>query len=1047
MTARSRVPEGVQLLEFDGALRARLIGPHRGGRVTAVAGHLTDPQVFYFGHCAGGVWKTSDGGRFWENISDGYFRTGAVGALAVADSDPNVLFVGMGETNIRGNVSHGDGVYRSTDAGRTWRNVGLPQTRHIARIRIHPRAPDQVYVAAFGHAYGPNPERGVYRSMDGGNTWQHVLFRGERVGAIDLSMDVTNPRVLYAALWEAWRTPYSLSSGGPGSGLFRTTDAGESWTELTRRPGLPSGLWGRAGVAVSPADPDRVWALVEAEDGGVFRSDDRGETWLRTTDEKRIWQRSWYFMHVFADPRHRETVWALNVQAWKSTDGGRLFQPVPTPFEDQHDLWIDPRDPRRVIEGNDGGACVSFNGGATWSSQYNQPTAQFYHVVADDQVPYRVYGAQQDINTLSVPSRSDNAAITAADWYSVGGGESGYVAVRRDDPQIVYAGSFGGHLTQYDHRSRQVQDISVWPDDPMGWAAGDLKYRFQWTFPVVASAHDPNVLLVASQYVHRSRDAGRHWEAISPDLTRADPSTLGSSGGPIHKDNVSTEYYATIFALAESPLDARVLWAGSDDGLIHLSRDGGQTWLNVTPPELPEWSLVSILEPSPHDAATAYVAATRYKLDDFAPYVFKTSDYGVTWRGITRGFPEDDFTRVIREDPECAGLLFAGTETGMYVSTNGGEDWQPFQAGVPVTPIHDLALKRGDLVVATHGRSFWIVDDITPLRDRFDDSPAHLFKPRNTIRFRSFVGFSLPRAEGKNSRLVGPLHSTYATRPDGGEALLDAGSNPVNGVLVTYYLRDQVSVELTIHDAEGSVVSTLAEVPSDPGVHRVVWDMRYAPPVSVEGAAFWEESGAAGPLAPPGAYSVRLTRGDTVFSQPFELLVDPRVDVAREDLLEQFRLLLAIRDRLSDTHDTANRIAALRTQVATLRTQLAAPASRSAGWRARPGAAALLERLDEIDAALGSIDEQLIQRASGLSYAHPIRLNAKLAALAAVVGSADSAPTQQSRDVFAELSTRLEGLLDRFHRVVEVELADLDHMLHALDVPILGPPAARRNDS
>ncbi|MBV9546177.1 MAG: glycosyl hydrolase, partial [Chloroflexi bacterium] len=544
---------------FGAALRARLIGPHRGGRVTSVAGHPTQPQVFYFGHCAGGVWKTSDGGRFWTNISDGFFRTGAVGALAVAESDPNVLYAGMGECNIRGNVSHGDGVYGSTDGGRTWRHLGLAETRHIARIRIHPKDPERLYVAAFGHAYGPNTERGVYRSVDGGRTWQPVLQRNNHVGAIDLALDVTNPRVLFAALWEAQRSPHSLSSGGPGSGLFRSTDGGDTWAEITRTPGLPSGIWGRVGVTISPANPDRLWALVEAEEGGLFRSDDQGATWRRITDETRVAQRSWYFMHVFAHPTDPETVWCLNVQAWRSNDGGRAFEAVPTPFEDQHDLWIDPRNPHRIIEGNDGGACVSFNGGATWSSQYNQPTAQFYHVVADDRVPYRVYGAQQDINTLSVPSRSDNAAITAADWYSVGGGESGHVAVRLGDPNTVYAGSFGGHLTRYDHRTGQIRDISVWPDDPMGWGAGELKYRFQWTFPVVASRHSPDVLYATSQYVHRTRDGGSTWQTISPDLTRADPRTLEPSGGPLHKDNVSTEYYATIFAFAESPLDSDIL--------------------------------------------------------------------------------------------------------------------------------------------------------------------------------------------------------------------------------------------------------------------------------------------------------------------------------------------------------------------------------------------------------------------------------------------------------------------------------------------------------
>jgi photosystem II stability/assembly factor-like uncharacterized protein len=1010
---------------FGGALRARLIGPHRGGRVTAVVGHPTDAQVFYFGHCAGGVWRTRDGGRFWENISDGFFQTGSVGALALSEADPNVLYAGMGETNIRGNVSHGDGVYGSTDGGRTWRHLGLRDTRHIARIRVDPRDPNLVYVAALGHAYGPNPERGIYRSRDGGQTWEHVLQRSDRAGAIDLAMDVTNPRILYAACWEGQRSPYSLSSGGPGSGLLRSTDSGATWIELTRRRGLPEGLWGRAGIAVSPADPERVWALVEAEAGGLFRSDDRGDTWRRITDESRIWQRSWYFMHIFADPQDRETVWALNVQAWRSTDGGRMFQAVPTPFEDQHDLWLDPRDSRRIIEGNDGGACVSFNAGATWSSQYNQPTAQFYHVTTDDQVPYRVYGAQQDINTLSLPSRSNNAAITAADWYSVGGGESGHVAVRPGDPNTVYAGSFGGHLTRYDHRSGQLHDISVWPDDPMGWGAGDLKYRFQWTFPVVTSRHDPDVVFVTSQHVHRSRDRGMSWATISPDLTRADPRTLEPSGGPLHKDNVSTEYYATIFAFAESTLEAGVLWAGSDDGLVHLSRDDGQNWQDVTPSDLPEWAMISAIEPSPHSASTAYLAATCYKLDDFQPYLFRTTDFGASWTRISAGLPHDDFTRVIRADPDHHGLLYAGTETGVYVSFDDGELWQRLNVGLPVTPVHDLAVKDSDLIVATHGRSFWILDDVTPLHQwtpALDKQPAHLFQPRTTLRFRPFQGFSLPLAEGKNSRLIGPLHITY-TRASHGEVLLDAGANPPNGVLITYAVRDGTTVRLSILDADGATITTIDGPPDASGLQRVVWDMRYPPPVPVEGATFWDEGGAAGPLAPPGPYRVQLATADAVETQPFDIQTDPRVDVSREALIEQFAFLLEVRDRLSDTHATANRIAALRRQIG--------------AWRERADAAPLFSDLENLDAALAAVDQELIERSPGLSYAHPIRLNAKLAALAAMVGSADAAPTRQAREVFAELSAHLDRQLTALHALIEGDLASLNDTLRAFEVPMI----------
>jgi photosystem II stability/assembly factor-like uncharacterized protein len=1007
--------------QFEGALRARLVGPHRGGRVTGVAGHPEDTQTFYFGHCTGGVWRTTDGGRFWHNISDGYFRTGSVGALAVAESDPDVLFVGMGESNIRGNVSHGDGVYGSTDGGRSWRHLGLAETRHIARIRIHPRDPNLVYAAAFGHAYGPNAERGIYRSRDGGATWQRVLFRGERTGAIDLSMDPHNPRQLYAALWEGWRTPYGLSSGGPSSGLFHSTDGGDTWTELTHNPGLPAGIWGRSGISVSPADPDRVWALVEAEadTGGLFRSDDHGRSWRRVGDQPRIWQRSWYFMHVFAHPVDRETVWCLNVQAWKSDDAGEHFRAVPTPFEDQHDLWIDPRDPRRIIEGNDGGACVSFNGGATWTSQYNQPTAQFYHVTTDNQVPYRLYGAQQDINTLSVPSRSDNGAITAADWYAVGGGESGHVAVRFDDPNVVYSSSFGGHLLRYDRRSGQIHDISVWPDDPMGWAAGDLKYRFQWTFPVITSRYQPDVVYAGSQYVHRSRDAGASWQTISPDLTRNDPTTLGSSGGPLHQDNVSTEYYATVFSLAESPLDGQVLWAGSDDGLLHVTRDGGASWTNVTPPELPECSLISSIEPSPHTPGTAFVAATRYKLDDFQPYVYRTTDFGATWTRITSGIPADDFTRVVREDPHRQGLLYAGTETGLYVSSDAGANWQRCSFGVPVTPIHDLAVKEDDLVVATHGRSFWIVDDITPLHEIIADGPAHLFQPRDTIRFRPFHGFSLPQAEGKNSRLIGPIHVTYIATPDG-ERFLDAGANPPSGVIITYSVREAARVDLVILDSTDTEIASLQDRIVNAGVHRLVWDMRYPPPARVEGATFWEASGAEGPLAPPGEYQVRLSFGSAVETRRFVIRADPRVHASAEDLQAQFALLIDIRDRLSETHTMANRIAQLRADLAR--------------WHALPQ---VEQRLAALDRQLSEIDDALIDRSGGLSYASPIRINAKLAALSAMVGSADAAPTQQAHAVFADLSAQVAAHQQRLASL-DAAVAEVNAALRESGVGLIG---------
>jgi photosystem II stability/assembly factor-like uncharacterized protein len=1038
------------------SMRWRLIGPHRGGRVVAVAGDPQHRLVFYFGACSGGVWKTTDGGNSWENVSDGFFKTAPVGAIAVAQSDPNVIYVGMGEACLRGNVSHGDGVYRSTDGGRTWKHLGLAATRHIGRVRVHPQDPDVVYVAALGHAFGPNPERGVFRSTDGGRHWQRILFRSEDAGAIDLAMDPTNPRILYAAFYEVRRGPHFFTSGGPGSSLYKSTDGGDTWVELTDNPGLPKGVKGRIGVAVSPARPDRVWASVEAAEGGLFRSDDGGATWQRVNDEQDLRQRAWYYSHVFADPKDPETVWCLNVRCLKSTDGGRTFTAVPTPHGDNHDLWIDPNDPDRMIEGNDGGACVSFDGGASWSTLYNQPTAQFYHVTTDNQFPYRVYGAQQDNTTLSGPSFSPKGAITMNEWYDVGGGESGYIAVRPDDPSVVYAGSYS-LLTRYDHRTRQVQNITPWPENPMGWGAKDLKYRLQWTFPIHVSPHDPNVLYAGAQVVFRSRDEGMSWEVISPDLTRNDPSRMGPSGGPITKDNTSVEYYCTIFALAESPVQAGVIWAGSDDGLIHVTRDDGRTWQNVTPPQLPEWSLISIIEPSPHDAAVAYVAATRYKLDDFRPYLLKTKDFGATWETITTGIPEDDFTRVIRADPKRRGLLYAGTETGVYVSFDDGAHWESLQLNLPVVPIHDLAVKNDDLIAATHGRSFWILDDLTPLHQLTDEvrnAPAFLFQPRPTYRMKLARGFGGDPGARRAYLSTGGFVASYKLEktPDGEErrVFLDAGENPPAGVLVHYYLREKPAdeVRLAFLDAEGNLIKEFSsKAPEKPaggghgngpreprlraeaGMNRFVWDMRYPDARNVPGAIFWA-GGVSGPQAAPGTYQVRLTVGGQTYTQTFEIRKDPRVAASEADLREQFAFLIEIRDKLSATHDAVNELRSIRQQIDDW-------LKRAEG---RPEAEALAEASRPIKDKLLAIEEELIQfrsKAHEDPLNFPIKLNNKLASLAGVVASADAAPTRQAREVYAELATRIDQQLAALRAVVSEDLPAFNRLVRSLDLPAI----------
>ncbi|MFO7170333.1 MAG: glycosyl hydrolase [Chloroflexota bacterium] len=813
-----------QTEDLKGLLEWRCIGPFRGGRVVAVAGSYHDPNVFYFGAVAGGVWKTTDAGTYWECVSDGFFNTASVGALAVAPSDSNVIYAGTGETTIRIDVSYGDGVYKSTDGGRTWRHMGLADTRHIAKVRVHPENPDIVYVAALGHAFGPNEERGVFKSVDGGETWRKVLYKSPKAGAIDLTLDA-NPRIMYAAIWEAYRSFWQISSGGPDSGLWMSTDGGETWEDITRRPGLPKGTLGKIGVAASPAQPGRVWALIEhTKEGGLYRSDDYGATWERVSDNQNLVSRAWYYMHLTADPVDPDTVYVNNLAFHKSTDGGRTFFQIDTPHGDNHDLWIDPRNPQRMIQGNDGGACVSLNGGATWSTVYNQPTAQFYHVAADNRTPYYVYGTQQDNSSIAVPSRAPNLSITWQDCYVAGTGESGYIAVRPDDPNIVYVGAIGSSggggncLQRYDHRTRQIRLITTWPESTRGYGASQMKYRFAWTYPIVISPHDPNTLYIGGNMVFRSTNEGQSWEPISPDLTRNDPDKLQPTGGPVNKDAIGAETYCTVYSFCESPHERGVFWAGTDDGLIHISRDGGATWQNVTPPDLPEWTMVTMIEPSPFDPGTVYVAATRYKLDDFRPYLYKTTDYGQTWARIDAGIAEHDFTRVIRADPKRRGLLFCGTETGVYMSLDDGASWRRFQLNLPVAPIYDLLIKDDDLIAATHGRSFWILDDLSPLRqyqEEVREADAHLFQPRPTPRIAGgawddYVGGN----KGKNySSGMGVVAAFVETRtPDNAvvRRFLDSGANPPRGVVVTYWLKEapKEPLTLTFADADGNVIRT-----------------------------------------------------------------------------------------------------------------------------------------------------------------------------------------------------------------------------------------------
>jgi photosystem II stability/assembly factor-like uncharacterized protein len=1005
------------------ALRWRLIGPFRGGRSTAVAGHADQSLTYYLGTTGGGVFKTTDGGITWNPITDSTRMAGSIGAIAVAPSDPNVVYVGTGESPPRGNVSPGNGVYRSTDGGRTWRSAGLGDAGQVGAIMVHPDDPDHVYVAALGHIFGPNDQRGVFRSTDGGATWQRVLFRDARTGAVDLVMDPANPRVLYATLWQARRYPWAFESGGPGSGLFKSTDGGDTWSEITRNDGLPdSGVVGKIGVAVSPARPDRVWAIVEHEAGGVFRSDDGGRTWQRLNDERRLRQRAWYYTHIHADPKDPETVYVLNTGFYRSVDGGRTYTGIAVPHGDNHALWIAPNDPQRMINGNDGGANVSVNGGASWTRQDNQPTAQMYHAHVTNHFPYYVCGGQQDNSTICVPSRTTGGSIPTSSYYAVGGCESGFVATRPDRPDVSFAGCYGGQLDRHDRRTGQERSVAVWPDNPMGWGAAELSHRFQWTYPIVISPHDPNVLYVTSQFVHRSTNEGQSWETISPDLTRNDKTRQGPSGGPITRDNTSVEYYGTVFTLALSPRDADVLWAGSDDGRVHVTRDAGGSWTDVTPRDLPEWALISTIDASPHDAGTAYLAATRYKLDDFAPYIYKTSDYGRTWRRLVAGIPAGHFIRVVRQDAERPNLLYAGGEFGVYLSFDDGARWQSLQLNLPLTPIHDLVVEETDLVAATHGRSFWILDDVTPLRQlstQIAQKPRHLFAPRTTLRMGGGGG-------------------------GGGGGGDDAeGRNPPAGVMVHYYFREAPTeeVKLEVLDGGGAVIRTFSSKASEraerleagAGLNRFAWNLRYPDASRFDGMILWA-GGTQGPRAVPGRYQVRLTAGSWSETVGVDLVNDPRVQVSPADLQAQFDFLMRIRNRLTEANDAVTRIRNLRRDIDGVLTRMNAAGHRGRGAAADSVRALARAITDELTAAEEAI-YQTKNRSNQDPLNYPIRLNNKIAALAGVAGGADARPTDQSLAVFEELSAALQRELDRVAAVVRDRIPAFNGAVARLELP------------
>jgi photosystem II stability/assembly factor-like uncharacterized protein len=1000
---------------FDlSALHWRNIGPNRGGRSQAAAGSARRPLEYYFGATGGGLWKTTNGGVTWFPVTDGQIHSSSVGAVAVSESNPDVVYIGMGETELRGSVMQGDGVYKSTDAGKTWKHVGLADTQTAARIRIHPANPDIVYVASLGHPFGPNTERGVFRSTDGGATWKRILYRNDRAGAIDLAMDPRDPRVLYASIWDVYRTPWTLSSGGPASGLFKTTDGGDTWTEITRNPGFPKDLIGKINMSIG-ADSRRVYAMVEADDGGLFRSDDAGATWTLVNADRSIRQRAFYFSRILADPQNRDVIYAMNVEFYRSGDGGKTFRQMRTPHSDHHDLWIAPDNAQRMIASDDGGASVSTDGGKTWTLQ-QYPTAQFYHVATTIDLPYDVCGSQQDDGTACVPSDGgrNRRDLTgrAGDWmYGAGGGEAGYIAPDPKDANIFYAGDQAGIITRYDRRTGESRSINVYPLFFSGMPASALKERWQWTFPIVFSPVDPNTLYTSSQHLFKTTTRGQHWDMISPDLTRNDPNTLGDSGGPITKDQNGPEIYGTIFSIAPSRHDVNTTWTGSDDGIVSLTRDGGKNWANVTPPGMGEFNRVSLIEASPHDPAGAYVAAKRYQMDDRRPYVFRTHDYGKTWTRIVAGLPDNDYAQAIREDTLRRGLLYLGTEHGIYISFDDGDHWQSLDRNLPDTQVADVEVKPHDLIIATHGRSFYVMDNIDLLRQLNDDviaRTAYLFTPAPV------------------NRGLGPAVIDYFLRESAQRVLIDILDS--RGQMIKSF--DSAATRPRSADpddpGDGSAPAPAAGAPSArAGTNRFTWDLRYPGPVTFPGIVLRYASPSQGPMAPPGDYAVRLTANAVTQTQPLIIRRDPRLtEITDANLQEQFKLAIDLRDQTSRANQAVIRIRSLKTQI-----DKSAAQAKDSGVSGR--AAVIRSKLDEVEGDL----YQVKNRSPRDTLNYPIKLNNQLATLQQFVDMGDARPTDADYVVFQELKARLDEILKRLDSVVSADLKQLNDQLSARGAP------------
>ncbi|HEV2046892.1 MAG TPA: hypothetical protein VGQ95_09875 [Chthoniobacterales bacterium] len=1006
------------------SMQWRQIGPFRGGRALAIEGVIGEPDTYYFGAVAGGVWKTIDGGANWTPLFDKE-AISSIGAIAVALSDHNVVYAGTGEAAIRGNTTYGIGVYKSIDAGKTWKNVGLKDSRQIGALIVDPRNADVVLVAALGHAFGPNQERGIFRTTDGGKTWTKVLGKDENTGGIDVVFDPHNPNIVFASLWQARRQPWFFSSGGPGSGLYRSEDNGATWKRLEGN-GLPDGILGKIGIAVSGADSNRVYAIIEAKEGGLYRSEDAGQKWTRVNEDGRFRQRAWYFSKVYADPKAPDTVYLLNTGAFRSVDGGKTFNLLPARHGDHHGLWIDPENPNRIGNANDGGASISTDGGKTWTTQNNQPTAQFYHVAVDNAFPYHIYGAQQDNSNIGIASRTDSGVIGREDWFQAGDGECGFVVPDPRDWHIIYSNS-EGYAVRYDKTKENAQDISPLPLDNSGHGAVDLAHRFQWVAPLMLSPHNPDVLYTAAECVFKSTDHGQSWTKISEDLTRNDKTKQQPSGGPLTNDITSVEYYDTVFALAESPVKKGTLWAGTDDGLVQVTTDDGGHWANVTG-KIPEWSTISIIDPSPHDASTAYVAVDRHRLDDFKPYIFKTTDLGKTWSSIVNGIPEGSYVRAVREDPKRKGLLYAGTETGMFVSFDDGTHWQPLQLNLPVSPIHDLVVKDDDLVAATHGRSFWVLDDVTPLRQTTAQSAQAdviLYKPQTGLR----------------------LHY-----PEEFDKRQPVGENPPPGAMIDYYFKaapkDEVTLEIL--DAQGKVVRHLSNkekkegeqppewpdrvertktIPANDGANRFAWDLRYDDPVQVPGA-FYSGNGPKGPLALPGEYQVKLTVGGKSQTAPLHLGIDPRTKGAEAALQKQFALAVQVNDRISQLHQAINEIRDVKSQIQSLHKRFGDD----------PKLKAALDAADSLDHKMSEVEQQLIQvnmKGSEGNLAFPSMLNERFDSFSHSIDFGDGEPTKSQFDVFQMLNGKLDEQSKKWSQIKTDDVPKVSALIKDANLPAL----------